>query len=87
MKIKITTDVRNHVTSVRMSIIFLKLIKNSVNSQHTKISDIHFVTLVINYQKDKLRKQSYLLYHTKKYLISLTKEVKDTENYDADERY
>ena len=60
MKIKITTDVRNHVTSVRMSIIFLKLIKNSVNSQHTKISDIHFVTLVINYQKDKLRKQSYL---------------------------
>ena len=60
MKIKITTDVRNHVTSVRMSIIFLKLIKNSVNSQHTKISDIHFITLVINYQKDKLRKQSYL---------------------------
>ena len=46
--------------SRHMSIIFLKLIKNSVKSQHTKISDMHFVTLVIHYQKDKLRKQSYL---------------------------
>ena len=42
---------------------------------------------VHNKLSEKLRKQSYLLYHTKKYLISLTKEVKDTENYDADERY
>ena len=62
---------------------------NSVKLHDTKLTYrnfLHFYTLTMNYQKEKLRKQSYLQFHEKriKYLgINLTKKVKDlySENY------
>ena len=61
---------------------------NSVKLQDTKSiykNLLRFYMLIMNYQKEKLRKQSHLQLHKKnKYLgINLTKETKDlyTENY------
>ena len=56
---------------------------NLVNLQDTKLIQrtlLHLYTLTMEYQKEKLRKQSHLLSHKKKkHLgISLPKETKDT---------
>ena len=58
----------------------LAFIMNLVKLQNTKLiyrNPLHFYTLIMKYQKEKLKKQSHLPLHQKEYLgINLPKKAK-----------